>query len=204
MLEEAIKLSTKLQKWQKRRSWEEYIVHPLSVMNILKSFDFSEEVLVAWVLHDICEDTETTNIEIREIFWERVWFIVNALSKNRKPKNNKELKLNYEIEKKNNSKNSTFEEYVDYRFFLYLNRFSMWIFADPRIMFIKIADQIDNTKSLDVFPKDKRDRKIEELEKHFLPLYERMTEILTPRYMDKYKKMIQILNENIAKAKALN
>lgn len=204
MLEKAVDLAKSLHKGQKRKSWDDYIVHPMSVMSILKEFDFPEEALVCAVLHDIVEDTEKTNIEIRDEFGDRVWFIVNALSKNQKPKNNKELKEKYNREKDELSDLAwTFEEYVDYRFYMYLNRFSMGIIADPWIMFIKIADQIDNTSSLNVFPKEKRDRKISELEEHFLPLYDRMTEILTPMYMEKYEKMIAILKGNIEKAKKL-
>lgn len=205
MLDKAIKLAEDLHRGQKRKSWDDYIVHPLSVMDTLKRHWFPEEALAAAVLHDIVEDTDTTNLEIRDMFWDRVGFIVNALSKNQKPKNNKELKEKYQKEKENISDMaSTFEEYVDYRFYMYLNRFSMGIIADPWIMFIKIADQIDNTSSLHVFNKEKRLRKIAELEEHFLPLYERLTEILTPMYMKKYDDMIAILKWNIEKAKNLD
>lgn len=203
MLKDAIDLATRLHEWQKRKTGEDYITHPLSVMGILKRHKFPEEVLVCAVLHDICEDTETTNIEIRDEFWDRVWFIVNALTKNKKPRNNAELKKKYEEMKKGKCKYDTFEEYVDYRFHLYINRFTVGIIADPWIMFIKMADQIDNTRTLHIFSEEKRQRKINELENFFLPMYANMEELVTPMYKPKYDALLEELNGNINKAKEL-
>ena len=201
MLEEAIKLATFCHKWEKRKTWEDYISHPLAVMGILKKYDFPDEVLIAAVLHDVCEDTDMSNIEIRSLFWDRVWFIINALTKNQKPKNNKELIEAYNNQKKSNWKYETIEEYMDYRFHLYINRFSVWIIAEPWIMFVKIADQIDNSRSLSIFPKEKADRKIKELEEYFIPVYEKMSYLITPMYIDKYKWLLGDLKNEIKKYK---
>jgi len=200
-LQKAIKLATKLHKWQKRKSWEDYIEHPLAVMEILKRYDFTEDVLISAVLHDICEDTEATNIYIREEFWDRIWFIVNALTKNKKPVNNKELKERFEREKSKWGGDKTFKEFIDYRFLMYVNRFYVWIIADPWIMFIKIADQIHNLSTMQIFPKEKIKRKIAELEDHFLPVYKKSEELITPMYMPKYEWMLKELREKIEEAK---
>jgi len=202
MLNVAIKLAKKLHKWQKRRTGEDYVVHPLSVMEILRRYDFPEEALICWVLHDICEDTELTNIDLREMFGDRVWFIVNALTKNRKPKDNKKLKEQYqEAKEKAMTECENFEEFFDSRFHLYVNRFSVWIVADPWIMFIKIADQIHNAQTLDVFLEEKKQRKIRELEENFFPVYERMKELVTPMYMPKYEWMLAELKAELNKHK---
>jgi (p)ppGpp synthase/HD superfamily hydrolase len=37
-------------------------------MRILSKYDFPEEALICAILHDICEDTEATNVQIRELF----------------------------------------------------------------------------------------------------------------------------------------
>lgn len=200
MLDEAIKLATHLHKWQFRKTGEEYITHPISVMNILKKYDFPEEALICAVLHDICEDTEATNIQIRELFGDRVWFIINALTKNQKPRRNSELKKIYE-KQKNSWEYKNFEEYVDYRFHLYINRFTIWIIADPWIMYIKMADQIHNIQSLEIFPEEKRLRKIKEIEDYFIPMYEKMTWILTPMYLEKYNNMMRDLKALIKESK---
>ncbi len=45
-----------------------YIVHPLEVMTILQSMDAEEHVMIAGLLHDVVEDTDTSLEEIREIY----------------------------------------------------------------------------------------------------------------------------------------
>lgn len=179
-LEQAIELATDHHKWQKRKDGTDYIVHPIAVMELLKKYDFPEDALIAAILHDICEDTDICSIDINKLFWTRVWFIVNALSKNPKPKNNDELKREYK-ERENKKKISNLEvyndydEYLDYRFHIYLNRLYTWIIAEPRIFFIKVADQLHNLSDMWVFPLEKKKRKIDEVEKHFLPMYEKLS-----------------------------
>lgn len=177
-LEQAIKLATELHKWQKRKDWLDYINHPLAVMELLKKYDFPEDALIAAVLHDICEDTEVCSIDINKLFWTRVGFIVNALSKNQKPKNNEELKREYkERIKKEKISNleiyNDYDEYLDYRFHIYLNRFYTWIIAEPRIFFIKIADQLNNLSDMTPFSTEKKLRKIKEIEEYFIPIYKK-------------------------------
>jgi (p)ppGpp synthase/HD superfamily hydrolase len=57
-------------------------------------------------------------------------------------------------------------------------------------MYIKMADQMHNLQTVDVFTSEKRARKIAELENFFIPMYERMTGILTPMYLEKYENMM--------------
>lgn len=177
-LEQAIELATELHKWQKRKDWSDYINHPLAVMELLKKYDFPEDALIAAILHDICEDTEVCSIDINKLFWTRVWFIVNALSKNQKPKNNEALKREYkekEIQTKisNLETYKDYDEYFDYRFHIYLNRFYTWIIAEPRIFFIKIADQLNNLSDMTPFSKEKKLRKINEIDEFFIPIYKK-------------------------------
>ena len=207
-LEKAIELAKKYHEGQKRKDGSDYINHPLRVMEFLKKYDFPEELLVAGVLHDMCEDTDITISQINEMFGTRIGFIINALSKNRKPKNHKELKKEYE-EKKNKRKISNlenyenFDEYVDYRFHIYLNRLYMGIIAEPRIMFIKIADQIDNLSDMKPFSKEKKLRKINEVEQYFLPMYERCESLfsINEDNLKMYKTFISLLKSTIEKAK---
>lgn len=53
-----------------------YIVHPLEVMTILMTEKYPTSVLVAGLLHDTLEDTDTTEDEIREHFGEEVLRLV--------------------------------------------------------------------------------------------------------------------------------
>ncbi len=207
-LEKAIEIATKYHKWQLRKDWTLSINHPIAVMNFLKKYNFQEEALIAAVLHDVCEDTTLNNFNLSELFWERVWFIVNALSKNKKPDNQEKLKKEFKQKQKqkkvsNLEKYTNFDEYVDFRFHIYLNRFYTWIIAEPFIFFIKIADQIHNLSDMKPFSKEKKLRKIREIEKYFLPIYKKCSNIFNINLNSAklYKTFIEELETTTQKAK---
>ncbi|MDR1694429.1 MAG: HD domain-containing protein [Lactobacillaceae bacterium] len=91
---EAIDFAQNAHKGQYRKgSHTPYIVHPLSVMEILIRNNAKEEVAIAGVLHDVVEDTEYTLEDIRERFGERVAKLVSYASEPHKDapwKNRKE------------------------------------------------------------------------------------------------------------------
>ena len=60
-----------------------YILHPLEAMNIAASLTEDEEVLAAAVLHDVVEDTDVKEAEIREVFGDRVADLVMAESEDK-------------------------------------------------------------------------------------------------------------------------
>ena len=206
--QKAIRIAKDNHKWQIRKDGSPYINHPLRVAKLLEKYNFPDEALAAAVLHDTCEDTKLNIWDINELFWTKVWFAINALSKNHKPKNNDKLKKEYK-EKQNKKrvsnleKYNTFEEYIDFRFHLYLNRLYMWIIAEPWILFIKISDQIDNLSDMKPFSSEKKLRKIEEVEKYFLPIYEKSENIfsLDVKYTKIYNSFIELLKETLYKAK---
>ncbi len=207
-LKQAITLAKKYHKWQKRKDGTEYINHPIAVMKLLKKYNFPEDMLVAAVLHDICEDTKISSLDINKIFWTRVWFAVNALSKNKKPKNNTKLKKDYEKKIKqrkiSNLENyDNLEEYKDYRFHLYLNRLYTWIMAEPWIFFIKISDQIHNLSDMTPFLKEKKIRKIREVENYFIPIYKKSKTVfdMDIKTTKQYNLFINLLLNKIKEAK---
>lgn len=203
-LDTAIKLAEKYHNGQIRDDGSPYVHHPLTVVSILKKYNLPEDVLVAGMLHDICEDTEITNIEIQDKFGTRVGFIIHALTKNQKPKDTSKLKAEYQ---KNpecvvEGSYSNFEEYIDYRFLLYINRLYMSIWAEPWTMFVKMADQIHNIQTLGAFRPEKQLRKIEEIEQYFYPMYEKCREVMSDMYLPKYKAIFSELKTEVEKAKA--
>ena len=63
-LGEAIDFATTKHAGQKRASGEDYIVHPLSVAAILVDWGMDIDTVIAGILHDTIEDTDTTTAEI--------------------------------------------------------------------------------------------------------------------------------------------
>lgn len=66
---------------QTRKSGEPYIVHPLSVALILAEQKMPATVIIAGLLHDVVEDTEIDNEEIKELFGEEICSIVDGVTK---------------------------------------------------------------------------------------------------------------------------
>lgn len=60
-----------------------YIVHPLEVLQILYSVRADKDVLMAGVLHDTVEDTDTSLEEIRELFGDSVAELVASNSEDK-------------------------------------------------------------------------------------------------------------------------
>ena len=81
MVEKAIVFAAKAHDHQKRKGTDiPYITHPFAVGMLLQKEKCSEEVIVAGILHDTLEDTETTFEDLTEMFGLRVANLVQAAS----------------------------------------------------------------------------------------------------------------------------
>ena len=80
----AIEFATLKHANQKRKGTDiPYIVHPMEVMQILTENDCSEDVIIAGILHDTLEDTDTELEEIRDNFGEYVACLVASESEDK-------------------------------------------------------------------------------------------------------------------------
>jgi (p)ppGpp synthase/HD superfamily hydrolase len=76
-IHEAIIFATQKHTGQVRKGTDiPYIVHPMEVMQILTEGKCAEEVIIAGILHDTLEDTNTTPEEIRKKFGKQILEIV--------------------------------------------------------------------------------------------------------------------------------
>ena len=83
-LNKAITFATERHSGQVRKSTTiPYILHPLEVLQILYSMRADTDLLIAGVLHDTVEDTDTTLDEIREIFGDDVAELVASNSEDK-------------------------------------------------------------------------------------------------------------------------
>lgn len=194
-LDNAIEIAKKHHEGQKRHEGGDYVGHCLNVMNTLKECGFDDEDLfVAAVLHDICEDTAVDNLEISRVFGERVGFVINALSKNKKSDNGGSKSDEF-VQTKGSEKE------FNYRFWMYVNRFASGIKEDPYILFVKMSDQIDNLRTLEVFNLDKQLRKIREIEEFFLPIYEKYSHELDEVYQKPFLSLKKQLVDTLESKK---
>lgn len=80
----AIIFATMKHKEQKRKGTDiPYIVHPMEVMQILTSMNCETDVIIAGILHDTLEDTDTSAVEIKNNFGDKVLKIVQTESEDK-------------------------------------------------------------------------------------------------------------------------
>ncbi|MCX7745257.1 MAG: HD domain-containing protein, partial [Flavobacteriales bacterium] len=66
---------------QYRKSGEPYVVHPIEVAIILAELQLDKATVVAGLLHDVLEDTDTTYDEIKKSFGKEIADIVEGVTK---------------------------------------------------------------------------------------------------------------------------
>lgn len=83
-IQRAIIFATLKHRNQVRKSTDiPYIVHPMEVMQILTAMGCSENVIIAGILHDTLEDTNTKPEEIKEAFGADILNLVKAESEDK-------------------------------------------------------------------------------------------------------------------------
>ncbi len=66
---------------QKRKSGEPYIIHPLAVAETLIQLNMDADTVCAGLLHDVIEDTDTSEETITELFGKNVCELVQGVTK---------------------------------------------------------------------------------------------------------------------------
>lgn len=129
---------------QLRKSGDPYFTHVVEVAKNCASFGMDTSTIIAALLHDTLEDTETTEEEVKELFGEEVLFLVKGVTKLGK--------LKYQGR----------ERHVES-----LRKFFVAIAEDIRVLIIKLADRLHNVSTLEHVRPDKRVRiAIETIEVH--------------------------------------
>ncbi|PIZ57038.1 hypothetical protein COY23_01980 [bacterium (Candidatus Torokbacteria) CG_4_10_14_0_2_um_filter_35_8] len=91
----ALDLAKKAHAGQKRDEGQDYFIHPVRVANTLVS-DLSikdSDLIVAAILHDTVEDTDTTLQEIKGKFGEKVAYLVKKLTREKQDDEKEENKF---------------------------------------------------------------------------------------------------------------
>lgn len=83
-IEDAIIFATNKHNGQFRKlGHNPYIMHPLEVAQIISTMTEDEDVIIAGLLHDVIEDTDTTAEDIKAIFGPRVLELVLSETENK-------------------------------------------------------------------------------------------------------------------------
>ncbi len=168
---------------QKRRSGEPYIIHPINVAYILAGVGLDEATICAALLHDVVEDTNVTDEDLRRDFGEEVADMVAGVTK------------------LGNMMFSSVEEQQveDYRkMFLAMGK-------DIRVIIIKLADRLHNMRTLKYLKRDRQIANAKETMDIYAPLANRLglysikweLEDLSFKYLypEEYHELVEGINK---------
>lgn len=149
---EAYRFSEKAHSGQKRRSGEDYISHPVSVACIAARFHLDSQSIQAALLHDVVEDTESTESEIESKFGKQVSNLVIGLSKLDK----------VEFQDANEAQAENFRKML------------LAMTQDVRVILIKLSDRLHNMQTIQSLDENKKTRIAQETVDIYAPIANRL------------------------------
>lgn len=153
----AVDFATGKHHGQKRKSGEAYITHPLAVAGLLVEWGLDIDTILAGVLHDTIEDTETTLDDIEKLFGRDVAFLVDGVTKVSKARSGMRDLSSYLPATRDN-----------------LTKLLIAVGQDVRVIIIKLADRLHNMETLQHLDREKQLKIARETLEVFAPLADRL------------------------------
>ncbi len=151
-IKKAYKFAEAHHKGKKRKSGEDFVMHPIEVAIILSDLNVDDTTIIAALVHETVKESDATLDELQELFGEDVKRIVESLSKINR------LKLN------DSSESSS----------IYLRKVLVGLSEDPRVLIIKLADRLHNMRTLSNLPEEKQKQKATETLNVLIPIAHRL------------------------------
>jgi len=148
----AADFAAKAHEGQKRKSGAPYVVHPFGVALTITQLRLDIPSVCAALLHDCVEDTGTTTEELGELFGEDVQFLVDGVTK---------LK-SLPLKAREDRQAENFRKMV------------LAMARDIRVILIKLADRLDNMRTLSHMPVEKHERIARETKSIYAPIANRL------------------------------
>lgn len=149
---QAYLFSSEKHKNQVRKSGDPYIVHLLGVARILSELNTGPTTIIAGLLHDTIEDTDTTEEEITEKFGKEVCYLVQGVTK---------------VTRLSDYNNVDFEAESHRKIFIAMAK-------DIRVIIIKLADRLHNMRTLQFQPPEKQKKIAKETRDVYAPIAHRL------------------------------
>lgn len=153
-VEKAFEMAVDAHKFQRRKSGEPYIFHPIEVARIcFEEIGLGPTAVICALLHDVVEDTPVTLAEIQIAFGLKVATIVDGLTK---------LDGTYNNESVESPQAENFKKVLS------------TLVVDVRVVLIKMADRLHNLRTIGAQPKHKQLKIAAETEYIYTPLAHRL------------------------------
>ena len=149
-ISQAFTLANESHTGQKRKSGENYILHPIEVAKILADLKMDTDTIVAGILHDVVEDTLITLPDIEYIFGADVRKLVDGVTKLRNLPRTDSKKIEN------------------------IRKMVVAMSEDIRVVIIKLADRLHNMRTLKYMTPAKQLEKSKETLEIFAPIAHRI------------------------------
>jgi GTP pyrophosphokinase len=133
-IQNAFDMAVDAHKFQRRKSGEPYILHPIEVARIChQEIGLGPTAVICAILHDVVEDTPVELPEIHDMFGSKITSIVDGLTK---------LDGLYNVGGNQNAEN--------------LKKVLSTLVHDVRVILIKMADRLHNLRTIGPMPQHKQ------------------------------------------------
>jgi len=160
------------------------MLHLLGVAKILSDLELDTMTVTAGILHDVVEDTDLELDEIRSEFGEEIAMLVNGVTKL--------SKISFKTQQEQQAES--------------FRKMFLAMAEDVRVILIKLADRLNNMRTLEFLPSSKRTRISRETLEIYVPIANRLgisriqweLEDLSLRYLEpvKYRAIVNKLAKN--------
>lgn len=158
LIQDAYNFALNKHEGQLRKSGDPYIVHPLDVAFILSELHTDPTTVMAGLLHDVIEDTSATFEEVKDLFGEEVALLTEGVTKLGQYKFKGKVLESTKIQAQ--AKN--------------YQKMLLAMAKDIRVVIVKLADRLNNIRTLDSLPVEKQLRIANETMDIYAPLAHRL------------------------------
>ncbi|NOZ47704.1 MAG: bifunctional (p)ppGpp synthetase/guanosine-3',5'-bis(diphosphate) 3'-pyrophosphohydrolase [Chlorobi bacterium] len=134
MITHAFEIAKEAHQHMRRRSGEPYVLHPLEVAKIVtREIGLGAKSMTCAMLHDVVEDTDYEIEDIRNIFGEKIAYIIDGLTK-----------ISDVFDRDSSLQAENFRKML------------LTLSDDVRVILIKLADRLHNMRTLSSMPPNKQ------------------------------------------------
>lgn len=137
---------------QKRRSGEEYFIHPYAVAESLIALHLDASTIAAAFLHDVIEDTAVTKENIIKMFGDEIFQLVQSVTKLDK--------IEFQSKEEEDAEN--------------FRKLFVAMAKDIRVIIIKLADRLHNMQTLDYLSRERQIAISKETQEIYAPIAGRL------------------------------